>query len=136
MQAAAPRKLASKKCGTIVDTHLVDERGGYACFPAATGTSYPVNVVFDLAGHVEVYNVLNVGKVQSLSGDVGRNKYILRALLFTTKNIIVHKDKTLVVSQYIFNTDRANSFLTKPTGGFQSQKTKYIRSMYNHNEQS
>ncbi len=45
--------------------HLVDERGRHAGLARPTGTTDPVDVVLDVLGHVVVYDVLDVWKVQT-----------------------------------------------------------------------
>mmetsp|Transcript_13892 Transcript_13892/g.58837 ORF Transcript_13892/g.58837 Transcript_13892/m.58837 type:complete len:221 (-) Transcript_13892:1282-1944(-) len=56
---------------------LVDERGGDPRLTAATGAADAVDVVFNLLGHVVVDDVLDVRKVQTLSGDVGCDQHVL-----------------------------------------------------------
>ena len=51
---------------------LVDERGRDAGLAAPAGPADAVDVVLDLAGHVEVYHVLYVGEVESLFFGEGR----------------------------------------------------------------
>lgn len=62
--------------------YLINERGGNPCLAATTCPPYPVNVVLDLARHVEVNDMLDVGEVQSLRSDIRGDQYILGALLF------------------------------------------------------
>ena len=64
-------------------TCLVDEGGGHSRLPASAGTANPVNVVLDLVRHVEVDDVLDVRKVQSLRRDVRRNEDVLCSVLPT-----------------------------------------------------
>mmetsp|Transcript_45128 Transcript_45128/g.118390 ORF Transcript_45128/g.118390 Transcript_45128/m.118390 type:complete len:308 (+) Transcript_45128:198-1121(+) len=58
---------------------LVDEGRGDTRLAAAARAADSMHVVLNLLGHVEVDDVLNLGKVEALGGNVGADEHVLLA---------------------------------------------------------
>mmetsp|Transcript_40503 Transcript_40503/g.103728 ORF Transcript_40503/g.103728 Transcript_40503/m.103728 type:complete len:298 (-) Transcript_40503:1225-2118(-) len=56
---------------------FVDERRGNASLAAAARSTNPMHVVLDLARHVVVDDVLNVGEIQTLGSHIRGDKHVL-----------------------------------------------------------
>eukprot|EP00955_Chlamydomonas_euryale_P074163 361949-Chlamydomonas_euryale.AAC.1 len=65
----------------LVGKARVDERCRHARLAAAARAADAVHVVLDLVRHVVVDDVLDVGEVEALGRDVGRNEHVGRAAL-------------------------------------------------------
>mmetsp|Transcript_128030 Transcript_128030/g.368858 ORF Transcript_128030/g.368858 Transcript_128030/m.368858 type:complete len:97 (-) Transcript_128030:299-589(-) len=67
---------------------LVDKGSCDTSLSSPTGTTNAMDIIFNLTGHVEINDMLNIRKIQSLGCYIGRHKNILFPVLVQSNSFI------------------------------------------------